>query len=114
MATLAEARTLQNYVAGRWVDAEASDALDDRDPATGELAARIPLSGAGDVDAAVRAARAAQPAWRGAPPQERGGAPAGGAGARRHGPPRCALAEPRGDRRTGHRGHGQDARGRRR
>src|SRR4051795_4855289 len=71
MATLAEARTLQNYVAGRWVDAEASDALDDRDPATGELAARIPLSGAADVDAAVRAARQAQPAWRKVPPQER-------------------------------------------
>jgi malonate-semialdehyde dehydrogenase (acetylating) / methylmalonate-semialdehyde dehydrogenase len=71
MATLAEARTLQNYVAGRWVDAEASDALDDRDPATGELAARIPLSGASDIDAAVRAARAAQPAWREVPPPER-------------------------------------------
>ena len=71
MATAAEARTLQNYVAGRWVDAAVSDALDDRDPATGELAARIPLSGAGDVDAAVRAARAAQPAWRAVPPQER-------------------------------------------
>jgi len=71
MATAAEARTLQNYIAGHWVDAAASDALDDRDPATGELAARIPLSGAADVDAAVQAARAAQPAWRAVPPQER-------------------------------------------
>src|SRR3954449_1287531 len=71
MAALAEARTLQNYVAGRLVDAEASDALDDRDPATGELAARIPLSGAADVDAAVEAARTAQPAWREVSPQER-------------------------------------------
>src|SRR3954470_15999828 len=71
MATAAEARTLQNYVGGRWVDASPSDALDDRDPATGELAARIPLSGAGEVDAAVRAAREAQPAWRDVPPQER-------------------------------------------
>src|SRR3954449_7650002 len=71
MAALAEARTLQNYVAGRLVDAEASDALEDRDPATGEVAARIPLSGAADVDAAVRAARQAQPAWRKVPPQER-------------------------------------------
>jgi malonate-semialdehyde dehydrogenase (acetylating) / methylmalonate-semialdehyde dehydrogenase len=71
MATAAEARTLQNYVAGRWVDADAGDALDDRDPATGELAARVPLSGAADVDAAVRAARDAQPAWRAVPPQER-------------------------------------------
>jgi malonate-semialdehyde dehydrogenase (acetylating) / methylmalonate-semialdehyde dehydrogenase len=71
MATAAEARTLQNYIAGEWRDAATSEALEDRDPATGELAARVPLSGAGDVDAAVRAARAAQPAWREVPPQER-------------------------------------------
>jgi malonate-semialdehyde dehydrogenase (acetylating) / methylmalonate-semialdehyde dehydrogenase len=71
MATAAEARTLQNYIAGEWRDAATSDALEDRDPATGELAARVPLSGAGDVDAAVQAARAAQPGWREVPPQER-------------------------------------------
>ena len=71
MATTAEARTLQNYIAGQWVDAAAGGALDDRDPATGELAARVPLSGAADVDAAVRAARDAQPSWREVPPQER-------------------------------------------
>jgi malonate-semialdehyde dehydrogenase (acetylating)/methylmalonate-semialdehyde dehydrogenase len=71
MATTAEARTLQNYVAGQWRDAETSDALEDRDPATGELTARVPLSGAADVDAAVQAARAAQPAWREVSPQDR-------------------------------------------
>src|SRR3954470_579735 len=71
MATAAEARTLQNYIAGQWVDAAAGDTLDDRDPATGELSARIPLSGPADVDAAVRAGRQAQPAWRAVPPQER-------------------------------------------
>jgi len=71
MATTAEARTLQNYVGGNWVGAAADESLDDRDPATGELSARIPLSGSGDVDAAVRAAREAQPAWRQVPPQER-------------------------------------------
>src|SRR5215207_1282800 len=71
MATAAEARTLQNFIAGQWRDAGASEALEDRDPATGELAARVPLSGAADVDAAVGAARAAQPAWREVPPQER-------------------------------------------
>jgi malonate-semialdehyde dehydrogenase (acetylating)/methylmalonate-semialdehyde dehydrogenase len=71
MATAAEARTLRNYVAGEWRDAEASEALDDRDPATGELSARVPLSGAGDVEAAVGAARDAQPGWRQVPPQER-------------------------------------------
>jgi malonate-semialdehyde dehydrogenase (acetylating)/methylmalonate-semialdehyde dehydrogenase len=71
MATTAEARTLQNLIAGRWVDAAASETLDDRDPATGELAARVPLSGEADVDAAVKAARDAQPAWRETPVTER-------------------------------------------
>jgi malonate-semialdehyde dehydrogenase (acetylating) / methylmalonate-semialdehyde dehydrogenase len=71
MATAAEARTLQNFVGGSFVDATVDASLDDRDPATGELAARVPLSGAADVDAAVRAARQAQLAWREVPPQER-------------------------------------------
>jgi malonate-semialdehyde dehydrogenase (acetylating)/methylmalonate-semialdehyde dehydrogenase len=71
MATAAEARTLQNYIAGQWRDAAAGETLDDRDPATGELTARVPLSGRGDVDEAVAAARAAQPAWREVAPQER-------------------------------------------
>jgi malonate-semialdehyde dehydrogenase (acetylating) / methylmalonate-semialdehyde dehydrogenase len=71
MATAAEARTLQNYIAGQWRDAAGGDALDDRDPATGQLTARVPLSGALDVDDAVAAARAAQPAWREVAPQER-------------------------------------------
>src|SRR3954454_18002665 len=71
MATAAEARTLQNFIGGSFVDAATDSTLEDRDPATGEVAARIPLSGAADVDAAVRAARQAQPAWREVPPQER-------------------------------------------
>ena len=71
MATAAQARTLQNFIGGSFADATADSTLEDRDPATGELAARIPLSGAADVDAAVAAARRAQPAWREVPPQER-------------------------------------------
>src|SRR3954447_12815140 len=71
MATAAQARTLQNYIAGQWRDAGTRELLEDRDPATGELAARVPLSGAADVDAAVEAARTAQPAWREVSPQER-------------------------------------------
>jgi malonate-semialdehyde dehydrogenase (acetylating) / methylmalonate-semialdehyde dehydrogenase len=71
MATAAEARTLQNFIGGSFVDAAGDDTLEDRDPATGELAARVPLSGAADVDAAVRAAREAQPGWREVPPQDR-------------------------------------------
>jgi len=71
MATAAEARTLKNFVGGSFVDATVGRTLEDRDPATGELAARVPLSGAADVDAAVRAARQAQPEWRAVPPQQR-------------------------------------------
>jgi len=71
-AAPAAARTLRNYAGGRWIEAEApGGALEDRDPASGELAALVPLSGRGDVDEAVRAARAAQPAWRAIPPQRR-------------------------------------------
>ena len=54
---------LRNYVDGQWVESAASDHLDDVDPATGEVLARVPLSTTGDVDAAARAARAAQPGW---------------------------------------------------
>ena len=68
MATAAEARTLKNFVGGSFVDATVDRTLEDRDPATGELAARVPL-GAADVDAAVRAARQAQPEWRAVLPQ---------------------------------------------
>ncbi|HSI81838.1 MAG TPA: CoA-acylating methylmalonate-semialdehyde dehydrogenase [Solirubrobacterales bacterium] len=65
-------RTLANHVGGRWVDAEApAGKLDDSNPATGEIEALVPLSGAGDVDAAVRAAREVQPAWRAVAPQRR-------------------------------------------
>jgi malonate-semialdehyde dehydrogenase (acetylating)/methylmalonate-semialdehyde dehydrogenase len=63
--------TLDNYVGGGWVAASAVEALDDIDPATGELAARVPLSTSDDVDRAVTAARDAQPAWRAIPPQRR-------------------------------------------
>src|SRR5215217_1220358 len=71
MAVSAEARTLRNHVAGSWVEAAGEGAIEDRDPATGELTALVPRSAAGDVDAAVRAAAEAQPAWAETPPQQR-------------------------------------------
>ena len=70
-STVADAPTLKNYVGGQWVDSAAADALDDVDPATGELLARVPLSTAADVDAAARAARSAQPAWAAVPVAKR-------------------------------------------
>jgi malonate-semialdehyde dehydrogenase (acetylating) / methylmalonate-semialdehyde dehydrogenase len=71
MAIETATRTMQNYVGGRWVEAKASDRLDVTNPATGEAMAQVPMSGAADVDAAVRAAREAFPAWRATPPLER-------------------------------------------
>jgi malonate-semialdehyde dehydrogenase (acetylating) / methylmalonate-semialdehyde dehydrogenase len=64
MATTAT-RLLDNYIAGRWTPATAAtDELDVTNPATGEVLARVPLSGAADLDAAVAAARAALRPWR--------------------------------------------------
>jgi malonate-semialdehyde dehydrogenase (acetylating) / methylmalonate-semialdehyde dehydrogenase len=63
--TATKTRLLENYVAGQWTPATAAtETLDVTNPATGETLARVPLSGAADLDAAVRAARAALPAWR--------------------------------------------------
>jgi malonate-semialdehyde dehydrogenase (acetylating)/methylmalonate-semialdehyde dehydrogenase len=57
-------RLLDNYVGGAWTPAAPGEALDVANPATGEILARVPLSGASDLDAAVRAAREALPVWR--------------------------------------------------
>jgi malonate-semialdehyde dehydrogenase (acetylating) / methylmalonate-semialdehyde dehydrogenase len=63
--------TLENYVDGNWVRPTATGRLDVPDPSSGELLARVPRSGAADVDTAVRAARRAFPAWREVPVAER-------------------------------------------
>jgi malonate-semialdehyde dehydrogenase (acetylating)/methylmalonate-semialdehyde dehydrogenase len=68
---LAGARTLSNYVGGEWREPIASATQESRNPATGELLAQVPLSGAADVDAAARAAREAFPAWRATSPLKR-------------------------------------------
>ena len=58
-------RLLENYIAGRFTPARAAtDELDVVNPATGETLARVPLSGAADLDDAVQAARDALPEWR--------------------------------------------------
>jgi len=62
---------LENFVAGHWVRPTATGRLDVPDPSDGHLLARVPRSEAGDVDTAVRAARAAFPAWRDVPVAER-------------------------------------------
>lgn len=62
---------LPNYVAGRWQTPNAGVALDVRNPATADVLARVPLTEAGDVDAAVKAASAAFDGWRRTPPTDR-------------------------------------------
>ncbi|HEY1276181.1 MAG TPA: aldehyde dehydrogenase family protein [Thermoleophilaceae bacterium] len=49
----------------------ATATFDTVDPATGEVLASLPLGSPGDVDAAVAAARAAQPAWAAVDPTRR-------------------------------------------
>ncbi len=62
---------LDNYVGGAWRAVEGVETLEDVDPASGEVAALVPLSGARHVREAVEAARGAQAAWREVAPQRR-------------------------------------------
>jgi hypothetical protein len=52
-------RILANYAGGRWVSAQTSGLLDLTNPASGEILARVPLSGVDEVEGAVAAASAA-------------------------------------------------------
>ncbi|WP_426489953.1 aldehyde dehydrogenase [Hymenobacter sp. 102] len=63
---------LQNLINGQLVPPVAGHYLPLLEPATGQPFGQVPDSDAADVDAAVRAAEAALPAWRAAPAEERG------------------------------------------
>jgi len=64
--TATATRLLDNYIGGEWTPARAATGeLEVVNPASGEVLARVPLSGADDLDAAVRAARTALAQWRG-------------------------------------------------
>ena len=56
-------RTLENFVGGTWVAATGDRARPIVSPVTGETLAEAPDASSADVDAAVAAANAAQPAW---------------------------------------------------
>jgi betaine-aldehyde dehydrogenase len=62
---------LTNFVNGEHVPAASGQASDVVDPGTGEAYARAPVSGQADVDAALKAAAAAQEGWRDATPAQR-------------------------------------------
>lgn len=62
---------VRNYIGGSFLPEAARDALEVYDPSQGTPISRVPLSGAAEVDAAVRAASAALPAWAAIPIKER-------------------------------------------
>jgi malonate-semialdehyde dehydrogenase (acetylating)/methylmalonate-semialdehyde dehydrogenase len=64
-------RELRNYVDGAWNEPAGRDLLDVENPSTGGTIARVPLSSAADLDAAVAAARAAFPGWSTTPVDKR-------------------------------------------
>ena len=62
---------VQNYINGKFVDASSSRSLDVISPIDGNPLSKVPMSTAADLDAAVKAAKAAFPAWSKTPIKER-------------------------------------------
>ncbi|CAN5834020.1 aldehyde dehydrogenase family protein [soil metagenome] len=60
------------YIAGARRPARSGERFEDRDPATGLPLTEVAAAGHEDVQAAIDAARAAQPGWARVPPRERG------------------------------------------
>ncbi|MDI9833855.1 aldehyde dehydrogenase family protein [Streptomyces sp. KAU_LT] len=59
------------YIDGAWRPAAGQDVIEVVNPADEQVLATVPAGTAADVDAAVRAARAALPGWAATPPAER-------------------------------------------
>ena len=51
------------FIGGRWLEPKTGEWFDSINPANGRVLARVAQGGAEDVDAAVKAARKAQPGW---------------------------------------------------
>ncbi|MCX6318306.1 MAG: CoA-acylating methylmalonate-semialdehyde dehydrogenase [Bacteroidetes bacterium] len=62
---------VQNYINGQWVNAAAAVTLPVISPLDGQQLSTVPLSTAADLDAAVKAAKAAFPAWSKMPIKDR-------------------------------------------
>ncbi len=56
-------RRFRLFIGNQWVEPSSGQWLETRNPATGELLARVPQAGPEDVEQAVRAAREALPGW---------------------------------------------------
>jgi acyl-CoA reductase-like NAD-dependent aldehyde dehydrogenase len=72
MSTHTATRTIANVIGGEECAAASGETIEKFAPATGELLSLVARSGREDVDAAVRAAAAAQPAWARETPAARG------------------------------------------
>ncbi|HEX4776210.1 MAG TPA: aldehyde dehydrogenase family protein [Acidimicrobiia bacterium] len=70
-ATVERLAAQGRLVGDGWVRSDAAGTFAHRYAATGAVQAEVGLAGAGDVAAAITAARAAQPAWAARPPLER-------------------------------------------
>jgi len=68
---MADKRTLQNFIDGRFVEPTDGGYADLIDPSTGDVFAAAPISGAADVDRAMQAAATAFETWRDTTPGER-------------------------------------------
>ncbi|RKN38098.1 gamma-aminobutyraldehyde dehydrogenase [Micromonospora endolithica] len=68
---MSDQQQLRNFVNGAYVEPADGGYADLIDPCTGEVFARAPVSGAADVDAAMRAAATAFESWRDTTPGER-------------------------------------------
>jgi malonate-semialdehyde dehydrogenase (acetylating)/methylmalonate-semialdehyde dehydrogenase len=64
-------QVLKNYVDGEWVESKSKELLEVRNPATGEVVARVPLSTTKEMEEAVKAAHVAFQEWRETPPFNR-------------------------------------------
>ena len=55
---------LKNYINGEWIDSSSTDMRDVRNPATGEVIAKVRMSTVAETEAAIEAAHKAFPKWR--------------------------------------------------
>jgi malonate-semialdehyde dehydrogenase (acetylating) / methylmalonate-semialdehyde dehydrogenase len=62
---------VMNYVNGEWRESTTTEYLDVKNPATGELIGKVPLSPSEDVEQATNAASQAFEGWRRTPPIQR-------------------------------------------
>ncbi len=62
---------VQNFIGGKFVDSPSDRTLDIISPLDGSLLSKVPLSGAAELDNAVKAAKAAFPGWSKTPIKER-------------------------------------------